>query len=182
MTYPDPTRAKHILIERSTAPAPAPPDALTYTHLVGERDGTVLHYSQWPDGESAAAFARARPEARPFTLYRSSQTPGATDPTGCAVLARAVFDSPDPDRQRAWVDALLSLETDDPMPGLLAAHFHLSEDGTEIINYAAWTSREAHRAVMEAPSPDDDPLAAEWERLYTWPGLIHAEAQRFQPL
>lgn len=31
-----------------------------------------------------------------------------------------------------------------PMPGSIAAHFHISTDGTRLFNYAEWTDAQAH--------------------------------------
>jgi hypothetical protein len=41
-------------------------------------------------------------------------------------------------------------------PGYIAGATHLSEDGSRIIQYLQWQSKEAHEACMNDPSWDDD--------------------------
>jgi hypothetical protein len=57
-----------------------------------------------------------------------------------------------PERQRHITDRLIAAAQDiGPLPGALSSHFHLSLDGTRVLNYALWTSLEDHdRAVATA--------------------------------
>lgn len=50
-----------------------------------------------------------------------------------------------PDARDADIDAAV--------PGIerLAAHFHVSTDGTRVLNYAEWKSAEHHIAALTAP-------------------------------
>lgn len=89
-----------------------------------------------------------------YQLYRSGGL-GTDDRriAGCAVIVDVAFDEPDTERQRAWVDGVFeALETEPhPDPGGIAGHFHVSVDGTRVLNYAEWESAEAHREALTAP-------------------------------
>ncbi len=127
----------------------------------------VMTVSQWADDASADAFLRARPplpvpgleteadagRLRPqvFHRYRSNTSGGAGDAV-CVVTP--VFDVDGPERQRRAVDALLDGPLGEPFPGLKAMHFHLSNDGVHVLNYAEWTSLDAHRAFLESELAD----------------------------
>ncbi|GGP51297.1 antibiotic biosynthesis monooxygenase family protein [Streptomyces abikoensis] len=37
------------------------------------------------------------------------------------------------------------------MPGFVSANFHLSHDGTQVVNYAQWESEESFRAMHADP-------------------------------
>ena len=56
------------------------------------------------------------------------------------------------DRQQALVDLLVGLT---PIfagqPGFLAAHLHRSLDGSRVVNYLRWRSREDHEACLNNP-------------------------------
>ncbi|AUS79910.1 hypothetical protein C1701_18020 [Actinoalloteichus sp. AHMU CJ021] len=131
---------------------------------------TLLEYEQWADprpGGTGAEDTRPPEPARAGTayqLYRSSVT-DLREPTGCAVTVVVDLGQADPAAARKWVDEMFDgaseHETghDAPLPGLLAAHFHLSLDGSRVLNYAEWTSPEAHRSAIPGPEADD-PLAA----------------------
>jgi heme-degrading monooxygenase HmoA len=56
-----------------------------------------------------------------------------------------------PDKQQQLVDTLI--ETTERVikhiPGFVSASFHKSLDGTRVVNYAQWESREAFERVMQ---------------------------------
>ncbi|HEY2194930.1 MAG TPA: antibiotic biosynthesis monooxygenase family protein [Actinomycetospora sp.] len=58
-----------------------------------------------------------------------------------------------PERQAELVDALdratREVFVDDP--GFVSANLHASLDGTRVINYAQWTSREAYGTALSRP-------------------------------
>ncbi|MYR63195.1 antibiotic biosynthesis monooxygenase, partial [Streptomyces sp. SID625] len=100
----------------------------------------------------------------------------------CLVVVDVEFDGPDPERQRAWVDAVFeALEGDPaPHPGGIAAHFHLSTDGRRVLNYAEWESAEAHRAALAAPGDGVGSATARWKRVQTWPGVRSSTVSRYE--
>lgn len=152
-----------------------PAGLLAYSCLLGEDGQGVLQYSQWSEESAAHAFADAdKPQwaqavraaapdieyrkLTPYRLYRNT-TPLADPPAiGCLVTVTVDFDGPDAKRQQGWVDhvfAAAGTTHASPERGMLAAHFHLSLDGTRVINLAEWTTTQAHRdSVASATAAD----------------------------
>ena len=78
-----------------------------------------------------------------------------------------------PERQRGWIDTVigaLSSETE-PLPGLVAAHFHVSTDGTRVLNDAEWTSEEAHQDALDRSGHGVVGRSPEWRRVRSFPGV-----------
>ncbi|MEU2071931.1 antibiotic biosynthesis monooxygenase [Streptomyces anulatus] len=167
------------------------PGLLSYSVYAGEDGATLLHYSQWTGEQAYQDFVRESRDIRnaeidaavpgierlglhTYELYRSGpRAAGDTRETGCLVIVEAEFDGPDPARQRAWVDAVfeaLGEEADLPAGGI-AAHFHVSTDGTRVINYAEWESAEHHIAALAAPGDGVGSPSPHWERVHTYPGM-----------
>ncbi|MCK2238813.1 MULTISPECIES: antibiotic biosynthesis monooxygenase [unclassified Crossiella] len=160
---PDPTRADAAITLigewTSTDPTaeldrlaaePLPEGCLAAACYRGVDGVSLLHYSQW--STSAAARAHAATAPIPLAEYRRYRSQvDATGPAGCVVIA--AIDSPIPDArwQRDFVDGMFEAGEQAEaegvvIPGLLAAHFHLSADGTGVRNYAEWTDVAAHQA------------------------------------
>ena len=109
-----------------------------------------------------------------YDLYRSHLTAGPAPSTGCVVIVTIDFEGPNRDRQAQWVDAVVSaLETEpEPTPGLIAAHFHRSIDGTKVVNYAEWTSEQAHRDALDhGPDGLAQTDRPEWRRVTEFAGV-----------
>ncbi|MEH0417682.1 antibiotic biosynthesis monooxygenase [Streptomyces sp. B21-083] len=161
---------------------PWPAAGLIGYHVYTGHDGEALmHYSQWATEQAYEAFVKTRRQERNdeidllvpdierlgldrYRRYRSSVRDGDTRVPGCVVVVDVEFVGPDPDRQRAWADAALeALENEpDAHPGGISAHFHLSTDGSRVLNYAEWESAQAHV-----------------DALATWPGLKSATVSRY---
>lgn len=146
------------------------PQALVSLNCFLSIDGeSVLTYAQWTSDEAYREFQRSyrpmpcrridesirgieRSESVMYRLYRSYVSDGSPRVPGCVVVVNIEADGTEKARQ--WVDFMI----DDvgakagPPPGLISANFHISIDGTGVLNYAEWTDEEAHRAV-ESPSP-----------------------------
>ncbi|MFE9022957.1 hypothetical protein ACFYNL_30920 [Streptomyces sp. NPDC007808] len=150
-----------IMAHWSSLPLPAEFRSLScFESIDGEH---VMTISQWADESSFDEFSKAHPplpipgleteadagRLRPqvFRRYRSNTSGGAEDAV-CVVTP--VFDVDGPERQRQAVDALLDGPLGESFPGLKAMHFHLSTDGVHVLNYAEWTSADAHRAFLES--------------------------------
>ncbi|MEU6475857.1 antibiotic biosynthesis monooxygenase [Streptomyces sp. NPDC047017] len=180
---------------------PWPADELLAHHLYTGHDGsTLLHYSQWTDERAHAAFARTgRPDRvdeidaavpgieRPgLGRYRRYRSGGAADRggrvPGCVVIVEVEFDGPDPEQQRAWVDAVFDALASDPQPrpGGIGAHFHLSTDGTRVLNYAEWESAQAHIDALDAPGDGVGSATAQWRHVQRWPGLKSSSVSRYE--
>ncbi|MFJ5293146.1 monooxygenase [Streptomyces sp. NPDC088348] len=122
---------------------PWPPEQLSLSFYVSTDGENVLTYAQWSDPEVRISGAVT------YRLYRSlvPDAPGGTPPVpGC--IAIPSFDVDGPERQRAIVDTLLDGPLARPIPGLVAAHFHVSADGTRVINYAEWADEDTHQGAL----------------------------------
>ncbi|WP_241518792.1 antibiotic biosynthesis monooxygenase [Streptomyces sp. CB03238] len=174
---------------------------LSYSVYTGEDGDTLLHYSRWPSEEAYQEFFRShrddrngeidaavpgieRVGLRSYELYRSGRlNPGDPRVPGCVVIVDVEFDGPDADRQRAWVDAVFeALETDpSPHPGGISAHFHVSLDGTRVLNYAEWESAEAHIEALAAPGDGVGAATPQWRKVRTYPGVVGSGVRRYTP-
>ncbi|MGV9881935.1 antibiotic biosynthesis monooxygenase [Streptomyces sp. NPDC003006] len=92
---------------------------------------------------------------------------------GAIVIVRVDFDGPDADRQRAWVDGVLEALDSDPAgdKGLISAHFHVSTDGTRVVNYAEWESEQAHIDALAAAGDGVGSPTPQWRRVCDFPGV-----------
>jgi len=101
---------------------------------------------------------------------------------GCVVIVEVEFEGPDPQRQRAWVDAVFeALESEPaPHPGGIAAHFHLGTDGTRVLNYAEWETAQAHIDALAAPGDGVGSATELWKRVQNWPGVKSSTVSRYE--
>ncbi|SFE67028.1 Antibiotic biosynthesis monooxygenase [Actinacidiphila alni] len=123
-------------------------------YLSTEHD-TVLTYVQTSDPAAHAAFTAGLTDLAgaatvAYTLHRAIVLHHG--PLVPASFVVATFDVDGPHAQRGIVDSVagaLEQAPGDRHPGLLSANFHLSADGTRVLNYAEWTSDEAHISFLE---------------------------------
>ena len=179
-------------IARTWESRPWPAEDLRGYHVYTGHDGsTLLHHSQWASEQAYEAFVKTHRQERVdeidtavpgierlglgrYRRYRSTaREDRAAVVPGCIVIVDIEFEGPDPDRQRAWVDAVFeALESEPhPHPGGISAHFHLSTDGTRVLNYAEWESAQAHLDALAAPGDGVGSTTPQWERVQNWPGL-----------
>ncbi|MGH9673425.1 MAG: antibiotic biosynthesis monooxygenase [Bryobacteraceae bacterium] len=174
------------------------PDGLLSANLFASTDGrTVLLYGQWTSEEAYDEFARTQPKSRAiqinaavpgierrpavnYRLYRSTAPTGGGQVTGCVVIVNVEFDGPD-EHQQQWVDAVFeALEAEAALPpGGIAGHFHLSADGTRVLNYAEWTDEKAHIEALERNGGSIGP-GSKWQRVRTFPGMRSNGFKRYQ--
>jgi hypothetical protein len=112
-----------------------------------------------------------------YDLYRTHHTAGPPSGTGCVVIVTVDFEGADRHRQAHWVDTVISALEAEPegTPGLIAAHFHRSIDGTRVVNYAEWASEQAHRdAVDDGPDGLARSDRPEWRRVAEFAGVADA--------
>ncbi|MEW2069202.1 antibiotic biosynthesis monooxygenase [Streptomyces sp. NPDC007346] len=177
------------------------PGLLSYSVYTGEDGATLLHYSQWTGEQAYQDFVREGRDARnadidaavpgverlglhTYELYRSGLQPeGDTRVPGCVVIVDVEFAGPDPARQRDWVDGVFEALADDAHPpaGAVAAHFHVSTDGTRVLNYAEWESAEHHIAALAAPGEGIGSPSPLWERVQKYPGMTGGGVNRYTP-
>lgn len=178
-------------------PWPAP-DLRSYHVYLGHDGSTLLHHSQWTSEAAYEAFVKTHRQERVdeidtavpgierlwlgrYRHYRGRVREGDTRVPGCIVIVDVEFEGPDPERQRAWVDAVFeALESEpDAHPAGIFGHFHVSTDGTRVLNYAGWENAQAHIDAMAAPGDGIGSASALWERVQTWPGLKSSTVSRY---
>ncbi|MFJ8809155.1 antibiotic biosynthesis monooxygenase [Streptomyces sp. NPDC102490] len=188
-------------IARTWESRPWPAEDLRGYHVYTGHDGsTLLHHSQWASEQAYEGFVKTHRQERVdeidtavpgierlglgrYRHYRAAtrEAGAAAVVPGCVVIVEVEFEGPDPDRQRAWVDAVFeALESEPrPRPGGLSAHFHLSTDGTRVLNYAEWESARAHIDALAAPGDGVGSATPQWERVQHWPGLKSSTVSRY---
>ncbi|WP_328870513.1 antibiotic biosynthesis monooxygenase [Streptomyces sp. NBC_00287] len=169
------------------------PDLLAY-HIYSGHDGTTLmHYSQWRNEQGYEAYFKTLRQERNdeidtavpgiervrldrYRLYRSrARAAGDARVPGLIVTVRIDFEPDAAEKRADWVDTLLStMEGPVGDPGLISAHFHLSTDGTHVLNYAEWDNDLSYDAAIEAPE------TPEWERVRTYPGIKGFTGSRYR--
>ncbi|WP_236241112.1 antibiotic biosynthesis monooxygenase [Streptomyces sp. CC228A] len=174
---------------------------LSYSVLVGEDGDRLLHYSQWGGEDDYHEMVRTqrgprnaeidaavpgidRASFRMYERYRSSAAvPGDRRVPGCVAAVEVEFDGPDPARQRAWVDAVFEALSADPAPhpGGVSGHFHLSLDGTHVLDYAEWETARAHEEAMASPGDGIGAATPQWRRVQHYPGLVRSTVRRYTP-
>lgn len=180
---------------------PWPADGLLgYFVYAGEDGSGLLHYSQWTDEQAYEAFVKTRRQERNDAIdtavpgiervglgryrhYRSlAEGDRAARVPGCVVIVDIEFEGPDPARQRAWVDAVEEALTAEPTPhpGGISAHFHVSTDGTRVLNYAEWETAQDHIDALAAPGDGIGSPTELWRRVQTWPGLKSGTVNRYE--
>ncbi|WP_189840658.1 antibiotic biosynthesis monooxygenase [Streptomyces umbrinus] len=171
---------------------------LGYHVYTGEDGTTLLHHSQWRSEQDYEAFVKVHRQERVdevdvavpgiervglgrYRRYRSGAQEAETRIPGCVVIVEIEFEGPDPDRQRAWVDAVFVALASEPdlSPGGISAHFHLSTDGTKVLNYAEWETAQAHIDALASPGGGVGSCTPEWERVQTYPGLKQSTVHRY---
>ncbi|MEU9337514.1 antibiotic biosynthesis monooxygenase [Streptomyces sp. NPDC048290] len=179
---------------------PWPARELRSHHVYLGHDGsTLLHHAQWASAAAYEGFAKTRRqetvdeidtavpgiERLPLHRYRHyrSQARAAGDGRvpGLVVTVRIDFEPGAADRRTDWIDTLLAATGGDPEGhrGLIAAHFHPSEDGTHVLNYAEWEDDAAYDAVI-ARAKERGAEDREWERVRTYPGVTGFTGARYR--
>ncbi|MFV0136694.1 antibiotic biosynthesis monooxygenase [Streptomyces sp. HMX87] len=181
-------------IARTWENRPWPTAGLKSYHVYAGHDGrTLLHHSQWETEQVYEAFFKTHRQERNdeidtavpdierlwlgrYRHHRSHQRAAGDDRTaGVVVTVRIDFAPEAAGRRSDWIDAVLKALADDREnhSGLIAAHFHLSTDGSHVLNYAEWVDADAHERSLAAPS------TASWERVRTFPGLTGSTVGRY---
>ncbi|MDX3642274.1 hypothetical protein [Streptomyces sp. MB09-02B] len=138
--------------------SPWPEGILTFSCYLSAESDTVMTYAQCTNDTVYRPFARglnlppgpATADPIEYRLHRSVVARPAAGPP--KTVAVASFDVDGSERQRRIVAAIVgNLENAPPdeQAGLIASNFHLSVDGTRVINFAEWTDDEAHIAFLD---------------------------------
>jgi hypothetical protein len=132
-----------------------PPGILSANAYLSTEHDTVLTYVQTSDTAAHRDFTAgltglAGAATVAYTLHRAIVLHNG--PLVPASFVVATFDVDGPGPQERIVESIagaLERAPEAQHPGLLSANFHLSADGTRVLNYAEWTSDEAHVAFLE---------------------------------
>lgn len=126
------------------------PAALASHACLLSQDGLgLIHYLQWR-GQAPAAVRGLdvvlpgvmRDEARAYSLYRSrSAMPGRTP----GVVALIAYRTAGEQAAERFVESMTDAALEAPA-GLIAGHYHIARDGSQVLNYAEWTDAEANGA------------------------------------
>ncbi|MCT4355029.1 antibiotic biosynthesis monooxygenase [Streptomyces sp. Je 1-79] len=173
---------------------------LAYSVALGTDGDTLLHLAQWTDErayEDVVRTVRADRDAEidravpgiervashryvPFRSFVLSEESAGAVP-GCVALVEVDFAGPGPERLKAWVEAVRAALAADagtrPARGGIAAHFHLSADGSRVLNYAEWESERAHEEWLTAEGAAEGP----WAAVRHHPGLLRSRLHRYTP-
>ncbi|GAB3705615.1 hypothetical protein [Nocardiopsis oceani] len=182
---PERQRAAADALVESWRSSDWPPCLHSYSILIGTDGSTLHHYSRW-EGERAFADFQARQrdervapvdESVPgivrqglqrYRPYRGTQVSEPTVSPGTVVIVTGTFANST--EIKAFIDGMLDSDTPDDEPtgsdGLVSAHFHVSLDGTGLLNYAQWTDDVAYRKGMGLGSGDQLPPGVGTFRLH----------------
>ncbi|MFJ8128284.1 hypothetical protein [Streptomyces hydrogenans] len=153
-------------------PAAWPEGLASFTVYVDDTGATVLTYTQWTSEEALAGALKGTggtwptglgavpgagvPAAAPFRHYRAVLGSVPPDPAALPEsFPVAFFATEDEAAARKWLDGLLASEestegADRAYPGAVAAHLHISLDGTQVLSFSEWLSEEQAVAHIEA--------------------------------
>jgi hypothetical protein len=175
-----------------------PRTMFSLTWLTSLDGAKALAYVQWESDAEFVSYARThRPvlterlrAALPgvtlapptfYRRYRSGTRPDAPVP-GCIVAVSVTFEGPDETRQRAWIDTVfdaLAAETEPPAGGI-SGHFHVSTDGTRVLNYAEWVDAESHRRALEGSGQGTVGSNPAWGKVREFPGVVSSDVTRYR--
>ena len=68
---------------------------------------------------------------------------------------------------------------EDPHPGGISAHFHVSTDRMRVLNYAEWLSAEAHVEALERGGGSVG-QNARWRRVQEFPAMTGSTVKRYR--
>ena len=175
------------------------PDGLLATTLLASTDGeAVLNYARWTSDEAHNKFVETqcralaerldravpgiqRQPAVNYRLYRSGVRQSAPAP-GCVVIVSVEFEGPDERRQRRWIDTVFEAMAAEPLlpPGGISGHFHISIDGTRVLNYAEWTNEKAHQDALDQSGQGAIGSGPKWREIRSFPGLKSTAFRRYR--
>jgi hypothetical protein len=149
---------------RAWEPLLGPGGPLQVSVLLSTDGEVVLTYGRWPDEQTQRDCARRAGPSGAAAIglvepvrFRLHRTLGDTQPSGepgCLITGN--FDVDGPERQRHIVDRLTRAAADlGPLPGALRSHFHLSLDGSRVLNWAEWISLDDHDRAVERARLDE---------------------------
>lgn len=171
-----------VLVDHGRVPfEPRPAGLLDVRWLEPLDGGDAVTYSQW-SGRAEDVAATGGAVAGGSVAYRRHRSGGLTSPdrpVGCVVLVSVEFDRTGVAEE--WVDLVFSAlaAEEEPAPGGISGHFHVSLDGLRVLNYAEWTSARAHRDAM-ARGDGAVGVGDLWRRVRSFTGLKGSDVRRYR--
>ncbi|MEU4443733.1 hypothetical protein AB0K14_20340 [Actinosynnema sp. NPDC050801] len=168
-----------VLLHHGPVPfEPRPAGLLDVRRLEHLDGGEVVTFSQW-SGPTEAGGATGTGGATAYRRYRSTGLASPGRPVGCVVLVSVRFDRPGIAEE--WVDLVFSALAAEREPHLggISGHFHVSVDGTRVLNYAEWTSAQAHRDAM-ARGNGSVGVSPAWRRVHSFAGFEDSDVRRYR--
>ncbi|MET8826006.1 hypothetical protein ABZX40_13115 [Streptomyces sp. NPDC004610] len=178
-----------------------PARELVSHHVYLGHDGsTLLHHAQWESPAGYAGFFKTRRQetvdeidtAVPgierlplhrYTRHRSRErAAGDLRVPGLIVTVRIDFEAGAADRRTDWIDAQLATPDGDTQghEGLISAHFHPSDDGTHVLNYAEWEDDAAYDSAIAVAGTGVGADAGADEGVRSYPGMTGFTVARFR--
>ncbi|MFI7117308.1 hypothetical protein [Amycolatopsis sp. NPDC049868] len=150
---------------------------VSFTAYEGIDHDGAFTYEQWTSEEAIQNLDGAPV----FRLHRGHRGEGVP---GCLVIVSVEFEGPDERRQRDWIDLVFEALASEPAhpKGGISGYFHVSTDGTRVLNYAEWVSAEAHLAALAAPGADGIGTTDAWKKVHTFPGVSGGSVKRYRPI
>lgn len=165
------------------------PEGLLYYHTYLGTDGvSILHYSNWRHEQDHINFLekglprrldelfkqvqlKDREMLGKFRIYKTLTGDSKAVP-GCIIIIQEDFESPEVTPQ--WIDTVVeALSSEEQLPeGYLSAYFHISLDGKSMLNYAEWTSEEAHQKAMDQSLKGTIGQAHLWDKVINFKGRL----------
>ncbi|GAB3355262.1 antibiotic biosynthesis monooxygenase [Amycolatopsis echigonensis] len=162
---------------------PWPTGLMSFNALASTDGETSLVYTQWAEGAADPGLVRRVSGSDPveYRLYRSGNRDNSAIP-GCIVVVSVEFDGADPQRQRRWVDTVFDALASEkkPAPGGISGHFHVSTDGTRVLNYAEWTDEQSHRDALARSGRGTVGVSDEWRKVQEFPGVRGSGFRRYR--
>ncbi|MFI9049470.1 hypothetical protein [Streptomyces sp. NPDC053427] len=171
---PEGQRAVVDGVARAWAEMPLPEGFLSRVLFTGTDGRSVLNYGQWTSHAARQEFVRDAEDnglreriaavldgvggvgnegPGRFRLYRSLLAEDVPGAMGCVV--RVAFRTSGHEAARRLVDGLMEMFGGrQDGEGAFGSHFHLSEDGLQVVNYSEWTTAEAHQRMFDAKLND----------------------------
>ncbi|UKD53283.1 antibiotic biosynthesis monooxygenase [Amycolatopsis sp. FU40] len=173
--------AAEVLARLEKEPWPA---GLISFHVLASTEGEAsLVYTQWAENAADPGFVRGVSGGDPmeYRLYRSGNRDNTTVP-GCIVVVSVEFDDADAQRQRRWVDTVFgALAGEETLaPGGISGHFHVSADGTRVLNYAEWTDEQSHRDALARSGRGTVGVSDGWQKVQDFPGVRGSGFRRYR--
>jgi hypothetical protein len=109
-------------------------------------------------GSKVRLRASDPPRQVAYRLYRNYVARKSARPPGCIVIVESA--AAGIEHARRWIDGMLDRGDDeegDPDSGMISANFHISLDGSRLLNYAEWADEDAHRAFLGSTSREELP-------------------------